>query len=277
MEAVLDFVTCHHRNLPEGEQREALAMKKEFFGKGCPLFGILLILSFGALGCAATQVALEKKDLKIETKMSSTIFLDIESEPEKTVYISLKNTSDKDVDIGAIVIQYLQAKGYTVKSSPKEAYYILQGNILYVGQADPAALHQVLLSGYGSVLGGAAGGAVIGGATGGSKGALLGAGIGGLVAGAVDLIAGSLVKDVTFTIVTDLMISERSQEAVEQNMQSGLQQGTETKIIQSSKKVTQSKKYQTRIVSTANQVNLKLEECLGPLGQGLSKSIVGIF
>ena len=34
---------------------------------------ILLCVAFA--GCAATQIALEKKDLKVETQMSDTIFL----------------------------------------------------------------------------------------------------------------------------------------------------------------------------------------------------------
>lgn len=38
----------------------------------------------------------------------------------------------------------------------------------------------------------------------------MGAGIGGLAGGVGELVAGSLVKDVTYTTVADLMISERS-------------------------------------------------------------------
>ena len=40
---------------------------------------------------------------------------------------------------------------------------------------------------------------------------------------------------------------------------------------------TQKKKYQTRNVSTANKVNLKLENAINPLIQGLAKSVAGIF
>jgi len=54
-------------------------------------------------GCAATQIALEKKDLDVQTQMSDTIFLDADemASNDKTVFVSIKNTSDKDVDIDA--------------------------------------------------------------------------------------------------------------------------------------------------------------------------------
>ncbi|WP_422491663.1 complement resistance protein TraT, partial [Endozoicomonas sp. ALE010] len=37
------------------------------------------------------------------------------------------------------------------------------------------------------------------------------------------------------------------------------------------------KKYQTRVVSTANKVNLKFEEALPELKKGLSNSISGLL
>lgn len=238
--------------------------------------GLALIAAL-LTSCAAMQVSLEKKDLKVETKMSDTIFLDIENQTERTIFVDVKNTSDKDIDIKSLVTGRLQANGYKVTTNPKEAFYILQGNVLYVGQADPSALRSAVAAGYGGTFAGALGGALIGGAAGGGSGALLGAGIGGLVGAGAEMIAGSLVKDVTYTIVTDLMISERSKEAVEQTVQSHLHQGSGSAIRQTSKTTAERKRYQTRIASTANQVNLKLEEALPSLTEGLAKSIAGIF
>lgn len=88
----------------------------------------------------------------------------------------------------------------------------------------------------------------------------LGAGIGGLAGGVADLVAGSLVKDVTCTIVTDLMISERSVDKAEQTVQADLRQGKGSKIEQTSKSTVGRKRYQTRIVSSANKVNLNFEK-----------------
>ncbi len=229
------------------------------------------------MGCAAAQIALEKKDLKVETKMSDTIFLDVEARTEKTVFMDIRNTSDKDIDLGPMLISQLQARGYRVSDNPREAFYILQGNILYFGEASLSATRQSLYAGYGGTVAGMAAGAMIGGATNRWSGVGYGAGIGGLIGAGVELIAGSLVKDVTYTIVTDLMISEKSQEQVEQVISSDLRQGSGSKIQQTSETRVQRKRYQTRIVSTANKVNLQFGEALPALQDGLARSIAGIF
>jgi len=237
------------------------------------LFIVLFIFS----GCAATQIALEKKDLRVETKMSSTIFLDIETQASRTAFIDVRNTSDQDIDIKTLLASKLQPKGYTISATPKEAFYILQCNILYVGKADPSALRESLYAGYGGALGGAVAGGMIGAAIRHGAGLGYGAGIGALAGVTAELIAGSLVKDVTYTIVTDLMVSEQSMENVSQTIEADLNQGSGSKIKQSSNTTVNRKRYQTRIVSTANKVNLDLAEALPQLTDNLSKSIAGIF
>ncbi|MDH5297132.1 MAG: complement resistance protein TraT, partial [Nitrospirota bacterium] len=108
---------------------------------------------FGGLGCSATQVALEKKDLKVQTKMSQSIFLDLDNQIEKSAFLEIKNTSDKDIDFDTPVRQAIEARGYKIVDNAKEAAYIYQVNILYVGEADPAALRTAVHAGYGSAWG----------------------------------------------------------------------------------------------------------------------------
>jgi len=230
----------------------------------------LIVVLFSCFACAAAQIALEKKDLKVETKMSDTIFLDIEKQPERTIFVDIRNTSDKDIDIKSLIQSKIQGKGYVVTSTPGKAGYILQGNVLYVGKANPSALRESLYAGYGGVLGGALAGGVL------SRSAR-GAGAGGLLGGVAELVAGSLVKDVTYSIVTDLMISERSSDVVSQTIKSDLHQGKGSKILQKTESKERRKRYQTRILSTANKVNLKFEEAINPLVNGLARSIAGIF
>lgn len=80
------------------------------------------------------MLTLEKKDLKVETQMSKTIFLDIETQIARTVFVDIRNTSDKEIDVKALLVGKLQEKGYVVTNTPNEAFYILQGSILYVGR-----------------------------------------------------------------------------------------------------------------------------------------------
>lgn len=235
------------------------------------LFGAIFLLG----GCAATQVALEKKDLKVETQMSDTIFLDIANQEDKTVYLNIRNTSDKDIDVTPYVAQRLEDKDYRVIDNPKDAYYIVQANILYVGKADPSALRQSVYAGWGGLAGGAVAGAATAAVTEGKVPE--GAGIGALVGGLAEVLTGSITKDVTYTIVTDVQIFERSPHPVAQTRSAQLKQGKDVSITQSSSSLTDRYIYQTRIASSANQVNLELEQALPPLMDGIGRSIAGVF
>jgi hypothetical protein len=231
-------------------------------------------------GCAATQVALEHHSLKVQTCMSHTIYLDAEKPSERTVLLDIKNTSDKNVEIEGLLRKRLEAKGYTVVSSPEQASYILQANVLRVGLEDPSALRVSSYSGTDAVAAGAAGGAAIGSAIGGggwNDASGYGGVIGGVAAGAVDLVSGSLVKNVTYSMITDVQIMERTQEKVDQTINSNLEQGSGTHVTQTSSSERERRRYQTRIVSTANRVNLSFAKALPILQEQLAQSIAGIM
>jgi hypothetical protein len=81
-------------------------------------------------------------------------------------------------------------------------------------------------------------------------------------------------------LVTDLQIRERplAGEIVTQKQNTSVGQGSGTKLIQNiSGAQAKWKTYQTRIVSTANKVNLEFNEALKSLEDGLVRSISGIF
>lgn len=226
-------------------------------------------------GCAATQVALSKKDLKVENRMSDTIFLDVENQIERSVFVDIRNTSAKDMDIAPFIISNLEAKGYKVTKDPKSAFYVLQANILFVGQADQTALEKSVEAGFGGALAGAAAGAAVAGARDGNL--LTGAAVGGFIGGAAEMISGSLVKDVTYSIITDIQISERTREKVEQSTESELQSGASSETSQSSETTVGRKKYQARLSTVANQVNLTFDEAQPLIEDGLVRAISGLF
>jgi len=228
------------------------------------------------IGCAATQVALEKKDLKVQTQMSDTIFLDIDEQPARTIFLDIRNTSDKSVDVAPLVREQLQARGYTITTAPKDAYYLLRANVLYADKSDPSALRTAMTAGYGAPLG-ASVGAVIGGASSGWTGAGIGAGAGAIVGGVAEVVTGSLVKDVTYAIITDVQVAEKTKSKVRQQVTSNLKRGKGTQVFEESGSVRDRRTYETRILSTANKVNLSFEEAQPLLVDGLAKSIAGIF
>lgn len=231
-------------------------------------------------GCAAVHTSIAKKDLDVQTKMSDTVFLDPVEPHQRTVYLNIRNTSDKpNFDIAGPVARVLEGKGYTISNNPKTAYYWLQVNVLSVDKASPTAAQAALGAGYGGAITGAAAGM----ATGAALAGWTGAGIGGLAGaaafGIADTIAGAAVKDVMFMAITDVEIAERAEEGViiRQDNQQDAKQGIGGARRQSSTKVSSMNKYRTRVVSTANKVNLQYDEAAADLTNGLTRSISGLF
>ena len=239
------------------------------------LLGVMAILS----ACAAIHTSIAKKDLDVQTKMSETVFLDPVGPAKKVIFVQIRNTSDKVFDIEAAIVSAITARGYRVTQDPEEAHFRLLANVLSIGKASPTAAQAALASGYGGVLAGGATGAVVGGVTHGYPGAAVGGIVGGIVGGLADTIANAAVKDVTFMVVTDIEVTEKAGAGVivRQDSKQDAAQGIGGRRTQTSSEVADVKKYRTRIVSTANKVNLEYEEAAPPLTEGLIRSVSGLF
>lgn len=248
---------------------------KNAYGKLGLLLAVLALVAMLS-GCAATATAIRYQDLDVQTKMSATIFLEPVPPHQRTIFIQVRNTSDKPFFIEQDVAASIAARGYQIVFDPNQAHYILQANILAVGRTDQSALENATGLGYGGVLAGATAGALLGHATGHS--AWAGAAIGGLAMGAAEVVAGSATQVIWYAVVTDVQISERSRAAVSEQFSSTLRQGTaHTYQQQRSAKMTDVMKYQTRISSSARKVNLQFPEAEPYLRQGLVQAIAGLF
>ncbi|CAH0177293.1 MULTISPECIES: complement resistance protein TraT [Enterobacterales] len=224
-------------------------------------------------GCSAMGTAIKKRNLDVKTQMSQTVWLEPSS--EKTVYIQIRNTSDKDMsDLQTLLAQDLRAKGYNVTSSPDSAYYWIQANVLKAEKMDLRQAQGLLSTGYEGAAAGAALGAGITAYNSTSGGAILGV---GLAAGLAGMAADAMVEDTNYTMVTDLQISERSKATVTTDNVAALRQGNSGVKVQTSSEEGNRMKYQTRVVSNANKVNLKFEEAKPVLEAQLAKSVAGIM
>jgi hypothetical protein len=245
------------------------------------LLGLAIALGAGGLGgCAAVHTSIAKKDLDVQTKMSDTVFLDPVSPDKRVVYVQIRNTSDKsNFDVEQPIKAAIANRGYRVTYNPDEAHYWLQANVLSVAKTDPTAAESALHAGYGGPLAGAAMGAAIGGGVGGWHGAGVGGLAGAFVGAAVETVANASVKDVTFMVVTDIEISEKVKEGVvvREDTQLSRKQGRSGSSKQTSSEVVDRKKYRTRIVSTANKVNLEYPEAAQPLTDGVVRAVSGMF
>lgn len=226
-------------------------------------------------GCAATHTMIAKRDLDVQTKMSDTIFLEPVGASKKTIFVQFRNTSDKpDFSIESEILSGLQAQGYRIMDEPDDAHYIMQAYILQVGKVSPSAAESALNVGYGNAGGAVTGAAVAHVAGVKSSRGTVGAGVAG---GFASLIANAMVKDVTYSAITDMQISERVEGTVTRSSQHQLKQGTSGSTSESYADESNYKRYQTRIVSVANKANLKFEEALPELRKGLINATTGMF
>jgi hypothetical protein len=80
-----------------------------------------------------------------------------------------------------------------------------------------------------------------------------------LASGLIGMAADAMVEDINYTMVTDLQISEHSKATVTTDNIAALKQGTSGVKVQTSTEQGNRAKYQTRVVSNANKVNLKFK------------------
>lgn len=239
------------------------------------ILGAVIISSLSLAGCGAVHTAVAKRNLDVQTKMSSSIFLDPVEPQQRTVFVDIRNTSDKpEFDLKPQVIQSLQARGYQVIDSPSRANYWLQANVLQVGRSNARATNGALAAGPG-MAGGAVTGYALHRATGGSSGgAAIGAAVGGAVVGTV---VDAMVEDVYYSVITDIQIMERFDGTVREQSEHQLIQGDSGSTTSSYQRNTDMRKYQTRVVSFANQANLKWPEAEPQLTQGMVRALAGLF
>lgn len=236
---------------------------------------IISTLSIGLfiIGCGAATTAIEKRNLEVQTKMSDSIFLEPVAPQKQIAYIKVRNTTDKDINIEEQIKTAVEARGFKVVNNPEEAYFMIQANILQVGKTDATDSDSALQSGFGGGLLGAG----VSLATGGSGNNI---GIGAAVGAVVGVLANTMVKDIYYTMVTDVEIRQRPtiDEKISQYEDNYSEQGTTSTIGQNvSKENAQWKIYRTRVVSTANQVNLDFEEAQTELSKGLTRSLSGLL
>jgi hypothetical protein len=177
------------------------------------------------------------------------------------------------MDVQSAVVNALKARGYTLTNDPRSANYILQANVLRIGKEDLRNTQQALDGGFG--------GGVVGVTTGYAlSGANRDVAVAGLVGVTLGVIGDALVDDTYYTMITDVQIRERPSagETISQSQAATIAQGSATKVKQEIQGIKgEWKTYRTRIVSTANKVNLDFEEAQPVLQDALGKSLSGLF
>ena len=231
-------------------------------------------------GCAATQVALSKKDLDVQARTSTAVFVDSVAREKRTIFLDVKSgvmEFDRKSFKNFVAEQFAtNDNGYRLVDDPDQAQFTMVAYVLNLEKTSPTAAESALHQGYmgGAVMAGAVAGGVMN-----SNNYYRGAAIGGLAGGAIELISGSLVKDVTYMLVCDIQIKERTKNGaiVRKDTKVDAKVSDAGSSRQTVSEVSNQKEYRTRVVTTANKVNLKLEEAESLMFKKTAYAMSGFF
>ena len=237
------------------------------------------ILAFYLSGCAGISTAISKRNLVVQAKTSTAIFVDAVEREHRTIYVDIRSgvmEFDKRKFKKFVKEQLaLSDNGYRIVDSPKKAQFQLNIYVLSLEQASETAADKALKKGY---IGG--GGIVAGAAIGAThsntgKGAVTGAVIGGLA----ETIGNAFFADITFMLVADVQIKEKARKGVlirkdTQVSTKVSDAGTSTQRYSEAKT---RKEYRARIVTTANQSNLELADAQDLMFKKTAYAMAGFF
>jgi hypothetical protein len=229
-------------------------------------------------GCAATETLLSKKDLVVQAKTTTAIFVDPVPRAKRTIYLDVKSGVDgfdRRAFKSFVSEQFAASEnGYRLTDDPRAAQFTMVAYVLNLQEARPTAVQQAIGHGYG---GEAVDGAQLAGSIlSDSNGAIAGA---GLAAGAAEHIAGNLVHDVTFMLVCDVQIRERAapRVVVHKDTEIDVKVSDRGSTKHKASETTDRKEYRTRIVATANKANLDLEDAKPQLFKKTAQAMAGFF
>lgn len=196
-------------------------------------------------GCAAMHTSMSKQDLVVQTRMTRTVFLEPVASNKRTVFIETRNTSGvRFIGITNTLRASLEDKGYTIVQDPDKAHFMVQANFLKLGKVTAREIDGAYNAGFGGALLGSSIAAVAGG----DGRAVVGAGLAGA---AIGVAMDAMTKDVYYILVADVKVSERLNGVMEFQ--------------------------RTRVISTANKVNLTFGEAVPELAAEITEAIAGIF
>ena len=243
-------------------------MKRKFYGM-CELVFIVAMIML--CGCSA----ISHRNLEVAAKMSDTVFLNPEVlESGKPIYVRVTNTSDfQEIDFGNAVKERIRAGGRTVTSNPKEASYLLQAYLLYIGeQKKDMTTEGAIAGGFGGLLGGAAVARNMNNYGGGVTGLAIGAAGAGLGA-----LAGSMVHVDTYLGVVDISIKEAVEGGVRGSEISDMKNGSSSRKHTEREVADTRQEFRTRVVVEATQTNINRPEASKTIAERLAGQIAGYF
>jgi len=244
------------------------------------LVSIVIVIKMLA-GCAAVETSVAKRNLDVQARTSASVFVDPVARDKRSIY----------VDIRSGVLEFDRAEfkrsllggfenhdnGYQLTDDPESAHYQMLVYVLNLEKTSPTAAERALSQGYSSDRGvGGTAGAIVGAAQGGTATSAV---AGGILGSLVTTAANAFVQDVTYMLVADIKITEKTRPGVIVRKDTQISDkvsdsGTSTQRVS---EATNRKEYKTRIVTTANKANLKLETAQALMFEKTAYAMRGFF
>ena len=163
-------------------------------------------------GCAAVSTSVAKRNLDVQTKISTSIFVEPVQRASRTVYIDIRSgvmEFDRNTLTRAIRESFANnGNGYTITEDPDAAQYRLGVFVIALEKASPTAAEVALKQGYrGDVAAGAQAGMVVGAEKGHTGTSAVGMGLVGALGTSA---ANAFIQDVTYMLVADIQIKEKA-------------------------------------------------------------------
>ncbi len=244
---------------------------------GILVFALVLLSQFG---CAAIHTKIAKRHLDVQTKISTAIFVDAVKREKRTIFVQVRSgvmEFDRRAFKKSVMAQFIgNDNGYRVVEDPDAAQYHLSIFVSTLEKASPTAAELALKKGYVGGNSGVAAGAAIGAVARGTPGGVVG---GAIIGGVGTTVANAFVQDVTFLLIADVQIKERARRGVMVRKDTKISAkvsdaGTSTQRVS---EASNRKEYRTRIVTTANKANLKLEEAQPVMFDKTAYAMAGFF
>jgi hypothetical protein len=217
----------------------------------------LIIASLAS--CSAIHTSVAKRDLDVQTKLSTSIFVDPVPAAKRKIYLEVRSAVmefDRNAFRKALSHQLVNSgNGYTLVDDPEMSQYRMSVFVRNLEKSTPEAVASALGAGYQ----GAGIGVAASLATGGSYRNAVGT---GLLVGLGSTVANAFVQDVMYLLVADIQIKERAKKGVIVRRDSKVNSkiSDDGSTTQTYSEATNLKEYRTRVVTTANKANLELEE-----------------
>jgi len=247
------------------------------------VLGLISIVSYMLFltGCAAVNTSVAKRNLDVQTKVSTAVFVDPVKKKYRTVYVDVRSSVmefDRKSFWKAMRASFAENEnGYQITDDPDAAQYHLSVYVRTLEKASPTAAEVALKQGYqDDRAAGATAGAVVGAD---QTRSWTGATAGGLLGALGTTAANAFVQDVTYMLIADIQIKEKTRKGVFVRKDSKISTkisdaGSSTQRVS---EVSKHKEYRTRVVTTANQANLELADAQSTMFDKTAYAISGFF